>query len=204
MCMSDLGNSLDIYYIRVRISKSLYVNCFGIFLDGSLYFIQIKNIYKGGLYAVCRKSMLQQVEGSAVNIFCRYDMVTALCQVLNGVGNCCCTGSNCQSCNAAFQSCNSLFKYIFRRISQTSVNVSCICKTKSCCCVIAVTEYIRRCLIDWHCAGIRYRIRAFLSYMKLKGLKFEFSVCSFQFFCHGSVPHFIVVCVFAIICRSPP
>ena len=73
MCMSDLGNSLDIYYIRVRISKSLNVNCFGIFLDGSLYFIQIKNIYKGGLYAVCRKSMLQQVEGSAVNIFCRYD-----------------------------------------------------------------------------------------------------------------------------------
>ena len=35
----------------------------------------------------CRQSVLQQVEGTAVNIFCRYDMVTALCQVLNGVGN---------------------------------------------------------------------------------------------------------------------
>ena len=94
-------------------------------------------------------------------------MVTALCQILDGVGNCCCSGCDCQGCNTTFQGCDSLLENILRRVGQTSVNITCICQTKSCCCVIAVAEYIRRSLINRYCTCVSYRIGSFLSYVKL-------------------------------------
>ena len=101
----------------------------------------------------------RRFECSTVDVLCRYDMVTVLCQVLNGVGDSCCTGSYCKSCYTAFQCCDSLFKYIFCRVGQTSVNVTCICQSETCCCMIAVTEYIRRSLINRNCSCISNRIR---------------------------------------------
>ena len=90
MCMSNLCDCFNINDVRVRISKSLDVNCLGILFDCCLYLIQIENIYEGSLNTICRKGMLQKVEGSTINVLCRYDVVTALCQVLDGIGNCCC------------------------------------------------------------------------------------------------------------------
>ena len=167
MCMRNLCDCFNINDVRVRISKGLDVNCLGILFDRCLYLIQIENIYEGSLNTICRKGMLQEIEGSTINVLCRYDVVTALCQVLDGVGNCCCSGCDCQGCNTTFQGCDSLLENILRRVGQTSVNITCICQTKSCCCMIAVAEYIRRSLINRYCTCVSYRIGSFLSYVKL-------------------------------------
>ena len=65
-----------------------------------------------------------------------------------------------------------LFKYVLCRVCQTSVNVTCICKSESCCCMCRVLKYIRCCLVNRYCSGIRCRIWFFLSYVKLKCFKF--------------------------------
>ena len=67
---------------------------------------------------------------------------------------------------------DSLFKYVLCRVCQTSVNVTCICKSESCCCMCRVLKYIRCCLVNRYCSGIRCRIWFFLSYVKLKCFKF--------------------------------
>ena len=41
--------------------------------------------------------MCQQIISAAVNIFCRYDMITCLCKVFNRVCNGCCTGTDCKA-----------------------------------------------------------------------------------------------------------
>ena len=76
-------------------------------------------------------------------------------------------GCYCQCCNTAFQSCDSLFEYILCRVCQSSVDVTGICQTKSCSCMIAVTEYIRRSLINRNCPCIGDRVWSFLTYVKL-------------------------------------
>ena len=167
MCMSDLCDSFNIYYVWIRVAQSFDINSFCIILDSCFYCIQIKDIYKGCCDTVLWQCVLQQVEGTAVNIFCRYDVVTVLCQVFNGIWNSCCSGCYCQCCNTAFQSCDSLFEYILCRVCQSSVDVTGICQTKSCSCMIAVTEYIRRSLINRNCPCIGDRVWSFLTYVKL-------------------------------------
>ena len=96
MCMSDLGNSLDIYYIRVRISKSLDVNCLGVLLDRILYFLKIEYINECCCDSVCRKCMFKKVCCSTVDVLGCYNVISLLCKVLNGVCDSCCTGCYCR------------------------------------------------------------------------------------------------------------
>ena len=95
MLMSDICQCLDIHYIRVRVTKCLNVKCFCIVLDCCFYFVNIKRIYKCSLDAVLRKCVLQQVEGTTINIFCCYDMISGLSKIFNGISNRCRSGSYC-------------------------------------------------------------------------------------------------------------
>ena len=167
MCMSNLCDSFNINYIRVRVSKSLDVNSFCVILNCVLYFFKIKYINECCCDSICRKSMLQKVCCSTVDVLCCYDVVSVLCKVLNRVCNCCCTGSYCKCCCTAFKCCDSLLKNVLCRVCQTSVDVTCICKSETCSCMIAVTEYIRRSLINRNCPCIGYRVWSFLTYVKL-------------------------------------
>ena len=167
MLMCDICKSFNINYIRVRVSKSLDVNCFCIFLNCILNFFQIEDVYECCCDSVVRKCMLKKVERSSVNVLCRYDMISLLSQVLDCICDSCCSWCNCKCCWTTFQCCNSLFKYILCRVCQTSVNISCISQSKTVCCMLAVPEYIRGCLIDRYCSCISYRIRLLLSYVKL-------------------------------------
>ena len=126
--------------------------------------------------------MLQKVCCSTIDVLCCYNMISVLCKVLNGVCDSCCSGSYCKCCCTTFQCCDSFFKNIFGRVGQTSIDVTCIGQSETCCCMIAVAEYIRRSLIDRNCSCVSNRIRTFLSYMKLKCFKFEFSVFSCNLF----------------------
>ena len=167
MCMSNLCDSFNINYIRVRVSKSLDVNSFCVILNCVLYFFKIKYINECCCDSISRKCMLQKVCCSTVDILSCYDVVTLLCKVLDCICDSCCTGCYSKCCGTTFKCCDSLLKYIFCRVCKTSVDVTCICKSETSCCVIAVSEYIRGCLIDRYCSCICNRIRVFLSYVKL-------------------------------------
>ena len=190
MSVCDLSACLNVNNVRVRISKSLDVKCFGVVLDCILYLFKIEDINKCCCDSVCRKCMLQKVCCSTVDILCCYDMISILCKVFDCICNCCCTGSYCKCSCTTFKSCNSFFKNIFCRVCQTTIDVTCICQSETSCCMIAVTEYIRRSLVDWNGSCVSNRIRLFLSYVKLKCFKFEFSVFSCDFFTHESDPLF--------------
>ena len=165
--MCNFCKCFDIYNIGVRISEGLDVDGFCVLLNGCADLIQIEYINKCGADSVLRKSVRQQVVGTAVDVLCRYDVVALLRQVDDGVVNGCCSGSYCKCCNAAFQCCHSLLENVLGRVGQTAVDVSCILESESCCCVIGVIEYERRCLINRHCSCSGCRIWIFLSYVKL-------------------------------------
>ena len=142
MSVCDFCACFNINYVRVRVSKSLDVKCFCIVLNCIFYFFKIKDINKCCCDSVSWKCMLQKVCCSTVDILCCYNMIPVLCKVFDCVCDCCCTGSYCKCCAATFKSCDSLFEYIFCRVCQTSVDVTCICKSETCSCMVAVTEYI--------------------------------------------------------------
>ena len=126
--------------------------------------------------------MCQQVVAAAVDGLLCHDVVTGLCQCLNGVGDGSCTGSGSQCCHAALQRCNALFEHILRGVGQTAVDVACIGQTKAVCGVLAVAEYIRRGLVDGHRTGIGGGVGLLLTDMKLQGLKFIFRHCYLPLF----------------------
>ena len=165
MCMGNLRHLLNIYNIRIGISQRFNVKRLGVLLNSILYCLHIKGVYEGSGNTVIYQCMCQQVIGSAVNIIGRYNMIPGFCQVLNGIGNCCHTASYCQRCRTAFQCGNSLFKHILCGICQTSVNISAVCQSESCGCMVAVAKYIRRSLINRYCSRICYRVGLLLPYM---------------------------------------
>ena len=98
-------------------------------------------------------------------------MISGKGNVLDGVGNGCGAGGNCQSRCAAFQSSNPLFKYIGSGVHQTGVDIAPFGQTKSACRLGTVLEYIGRGGVDGHCPGIRSRIRLLLSCVYLQCFK---------------------------------
>lgn len=135
MFVSNFCNCIDIRDITVRVTKSFQIDCSCIFLDSIFYFFQVMCIYECSCDSVMCECMLQKVEASTVDCLLCYDMTTVCCKCFDRISNRCCSGCCCKCCNSAFKCCDSLFKYILCRVSQTSVNVTCVCKSESCCCV---------------------------------------------------------------------
>ena len=115
--------------------------------------------------------MCQIIICTTIDCLRSYDVFARFRQCLECITQCCCSGCNCQCCNSAFQRCDSLFKNILCRISKSSVNVSCITKSKSVCCMLWIMEYVRCCSVDWNCSCICYRICFLLSDVKLSCFK---------------------------------
>ena len=126
MSVCDLSACLNVNNVRVRISKSLNVKCFGVVLDCILYLFKIEDINKCCCDSVCRKCMLQKVCCSTVDILCCYDMISILCKVFDCICNCCCTGSYCKCSCTTFKSCNS-FLDVYKR----QFNICFRCRTFS-------------------------------------------------------------------------
>ena len=80
------------------------MNGSGILLDSILHFLIVKRIYESSFDTVLREGVSQQVVGAAVNVLCGNDVLTFMSQVLKSVCDSCCTGSDSQSCYAAFES----------------------------------------------------------------------------------------------------
>ena len=124
MCVCDFCNGFNINDIRVRVAQRFHKNCFCFIIDGCFKSAVFIRIYKCSGNAIVRQSVFQQVVSATVNGLGSYDIFTLLCQCLNGISNCCCTGSSSQCGNAAFQCGNSLFKDILCRVGQSAVDVA--------------------------------------------------------------------------------
>ena len=125
--------------------------------------------------------MGQQIGSAAVNGLLRNDMLTGLCQCLNGIGNGCCAGSHSQTGNTAFQSGNSLLKYILRGVGKTAINIAGVRKAKAVCGMLRVMEHIGSRCINGHRTGIGYGIGLLLANVELKGFKFIIRHCKYLF-----------------------
>jgi len=129
-------------------------------------------IHEGGGDAELGQGVLQQVVAAAVDGLLCHDVVTGLCQRLDGVGDGGSAGSSGQSSHAALQSSDTLLEHILRGVGQTAVDVACIGQTETVSGVLAVAEHIGSGLVDGHGAGIGCGIGLLLANVKLQGLKF--------------------------------
>ena len=86
--------------------------------------------------------MCEEVVSTAVDSVCCYDVVSCLSKILDRVCNCCCAGSNCESCNSAFKGSYSLLEDILSRVCKSAVDIACVSKTETCGSVCAVLENV--------------------------------------------------------------
>ena len=163
--MGDLCQTFDVYHIRVGVTQSLDVESLGVLLKACFDLIIIGRSHESGGHTVVHQSMRQQIVGAAVNIICRNDMISLFCQVLDRVADSCCATGYRQSCGTTFQCCNTLLEDALCRVAQTTVDLTGIFQSETGCCVIAVAEYIRRCLINGNGSGTGHRIGLLLSHM---------------------------------------
>ena len=124
MGVCNLCQPFNIHHIGIGISQSLHMNGLGILFNGRLYCLIVKGIHKRGGDPVFRQRMGKQVIGTSVNILCCHNMVPGVCQVLECIGNCGCSGCHCQSGRSALQGRDTLFKHILCGIGKTPINVS--------------------------------------------------------------------------------
>ena len=173
----DGCNGIDIGDIAVGVAQSFQIDGLGVGLDGILHLSQIVCIDKGSGDTELGQGVLQQVVAAAVDGLLCHDVVTGLCQCLNGVGDGSSAGSGSQSSHAAFQSSNALLEHILGGVGQTAVDVAGVCQTEAVRSVLAVAEHIGSGLVNGHCAGIGRGIGLLLANVKLQGLKFIFRHC---------------------------
>ena len=144
MLVRDGRNGVDIGDITVGVAQSFQIDCLGVGLDSVLHLGQIVCVHKGGGDAELGQGVLQQVVAAAVDGLLCHDVVTGLCQCLDGVGDGSCTGSSSQSSHAAFQSGNALLEHILGGVGQTAIDVAGVGQTKAVSGVLAVAEDIGR------------------------------------------------------------
>ena len=170
--VSDGCDSIDIGNIGVGVAQGLQIDSLGVFLNGVFQLGQVVGIDEGGAHAILGQGVRQQVIAAAVDGLLGHDVVTSLCQGLNGVSNSCRAGGQRQSCHAAFQSRDALFQYILGGVGQSAVNIAGICKTKPGSGMGGIAEDIRSGLVDGDCAGIGSGIGLFLANVQLQSFKF--------------------------------
>ena len=167
LCVCDICDRLNVDQVGIRIAQCLKEHCLGVFVDGIGKVLNVVRIDELRGYAVLRQGMCQIVVCAAVNRLRRDDVVTVLCERLEGVAQSRCTGCNCQCGRTALQRRNALFKDILGRIGQSAVDIARIREAKARLCMVAVVEDIRSGLVNRHCACVGCRIGLLLAYVKL-------------------------------------
>ena len=173
MGMGDICNCLNVNQVGIRIAQRLKENRLGIFINCLLEVGNVIRVNESSCNAVLRQGVGKVIIGTAVNGLGCYNVVTVLCQRLEGIAQGCCTGCHCQSGGTAFQRRDTLFKNILGGVGQSAVDIACICKAKTCLCMIAVMEHIGSGLVNRNRSCVGGRVSLLLSYMKLQGFKME-------------------------------
>ena len=170
--MGDRCDRVNIRYVAVRVAEGLQIDRPGILFDRAFHFLQVVCVHEGGLHAVLREGMRQQVKAAAVDRLLGYDVAAVGCQGFDRVGDRRRAGSHRQRRAAALQSRHALLKHILGGIGQPAVDVAGVRQTEAVRCMLAVPEYIGCRLVNRYSARVGSRIGLFLAYVKLKGFEF--------------------------------
>ena len=122
--MRDLSDGIDIRNVRIGIAEDLDINGFRFRQYRPLHLCQIVSIDKSRLDAIKRECMSQKIRGTSIDRFLCDNMLTALCEGLDRIGDRRGSGSNSQSGDAAFESCNTFFKDILGGVGKTAINIA--------------------------------------------------------------------------------
>ena len=170
--VGDGCNGVDVGDVAVGVAQGLQIDGLGVGLDGVLHLGQVVGVHEGGGDAELGQGVLQQVVAAAVDGLLGHDVVTGLCQCLDGVGDGGGTGSGGQSSHAALQRGDALLEHVLRGVGQAAIDVACIGQTEAVGGVLAVAEHIGSGLVDGHGAGIGGGVGLLLTDVELQGLKF--------------------------------
>ena len=141
--MSNICKLLNINKIWIRITECFDKDCLCVILNSIFKIWKVVSVNKCCVYTKLWKCVLKVVICAAVDCLSGYNVVACLSKSLKCISKCRCTGSCCKSSYTALKSRNSLFKNVLSWICKSAVNVTRICKTESCLCVVAAFEYIR-------------------------------------------------------------
>ena len=133
MLMRKLRDGINIRDIRIGIAQCLHVYQLGVGANGSLNLCFIMYVHEGGLNAELLQGMCKQIIAAAVDRLLSHDVVTLSSQSLYRIGDGCRTAGSRQSRNTTLQRSNSLLQHILGGVGQTSINISCVSKSESCC-----------------------------------------------------------------------
>ena len=82
MAVSDLGQTLEISHVGIRVAKSFGEKRFRVLPDRRLYLVKIRGIDKSRGHAVSRESVPQKIISAAIDVLGGNDMVSLLRQIL--------------------------------------------------------------------------------------------------------------------------
>ena len=175
--MGYLRYGVYVRNVAVGVAQGLDVYRLGVGFYGSFHFLKVVYVNECGLYAVERKSVDQQVGGSAVDGLLGHDVLAGLCESLDGIGYGRGSGGYCKSCDSAFERGYAVLEHALGGIGEASVDVARVCKAESVGCVLRVMEYVACGCVDGDGARVACGVRLFLSYVKLKCFEFIVAHC---------------------------
>ena len=187
MLMGDGCDGVDVGDVAVGVAQGLQIDGLGVGLDGVLHLGQVVGVHEGGGDAELGQGVLQQVVAAAVDGLLGHDVVTGLCQSLDGVADGSSTGSGGQRSHAAFQRGDALLEDVLGGVGQAAIDVACVSQTEAVGGVLAVAEDVGRGLVDGHGAGIGGGIGLLLANVQLKGLEFIVRHVDCLSFCTNSI-----------------
>ena len=180
--VGDGGNGVNVRDVAVGVAQGLDKDGLGVLPDGPLQLRQVVGVHKGGLHAVGGEGVGQQVVAAAVDGLLRHDVVPALGQGLDGVGDRRRAGGHGQGPRAALQGRQALLQRLLGGVGEPAVDVALLRQVEPGGGVGGAVKHVGRGLVDGHrpCAG--GGVRPLLSHVELKGLEFVVA--------HGFLPLF--------------
>ena len=173
----DIGDSLDVDEVGVRVADRLDVDGTRILLDGLLEDLDaLRRIDERRLDAVVRERVLKEVVGAAVDRRSCDDVLAVMDECLERLRDSSCTRCDSNGSDAAFECGDTLGEDILRRVRQAAVDVAGILQCKAVSSVLRVVEHEGRRLVDRYSARVRGGISLLLTNMQLQCLKMVLSL----------------------------
>ena len=129
-------NGIQVGHVAVRIAERLHVHSLCVRTDGCLECLKVIHVDDGVADTLSAQRVSDEVVRTAIEVVGCHDVVTVLCDVLEGVSDGCCTRSDSKSCHTTFEGSHTLFKHALSRVGQTAIDVTCIAKAKTVCCML--------------------------------------------------------------------
>ena len=109
--VSNGCNAFKVENVRVRVAECLGIYYFSIRLDCCLESVKVVYVDDGIADTLSREGVGDEVVATTVKVVGCYDVVTSLHDILESVGDGCCTRGNSETSYTTFKSSNTVFEY---------------------------------------------------------------------------------------------